>query len=248
MTSSTRWRSGCLGLPTTPMTKIDSRPADPYSSIWTKQRQELRQWLDDNAPSFTSGYVAAVKLIHDELFPARVHLICHLIRDIYRFLPGTLGYANTSRFGDAYESMIKNLVAAWEDHPTPQVADSEWRADSVAVHTRVHKVLLAIVEKSKQHENQPSVGAQLAIALHRSVKRREGEDLPDWIKNSFHKEYRFFVARAHLAQKVDKIPTTGGLLEHFESFERSFHSLIGNYFTGKEELDDILRDTNAPTD
>jgi len=61
------------------------------SSYCTKQRRELVRWFDDRAPSFTEGYIAAVRLLHTPSFPARVHLVCHVVRDIYRYLPATLG-------------------------------------------------------------------------------------------------------------------------------------------------------------
>jgi len=51
-----------------------------------------------------------------------------------------------------------------------------------------------------------------------------------------------------LARKIEKIPTDHRLVENFERFERAFHSLVGPYFTGKEELDEILQATNATTD
>ena len=50
------------------------------------------------------------------------------------------------------------------------------------------------------------------------------------------------------SQSIDKVPNDDGLIAHFESFERAFHSLVGPYFSGKEELDAILHDTNTPAD
>ena len=97
-------------------------------------------------------------------------------------------------------------------------------------------------------EGQPRVGDRLAAALFRSEERRDDEFIPAFVSASFNREYKFFVNRAHLARTADKIPTDDGLEEHFQAFERSFHSLVCSYFTGKEELDEILRDTNTIAD
>lgn len=216
------------------------------SPIWTTQRRELVQWLDDNAPSFTAAYVTAVRLLHDTALPARVHLVCHLVRDIYRFLPAALGLKTGYRLSDVIMPIIPKLVQAWDNSGPGELVDGELDLKGRVVSPGVYKEVEAIVAKSRDYKEQPSVGAQLAIALFRSVERRRDEYLPEWIKESFQKEFIFFTRRAHLALRMDDVPTAEGLVEHFESFERSFHSLIGRYFTGKEELDAILRDTNAP--
>ena len=97
-------------------------------------------------------------------------------------------------------------------------------------------------------KGQPSIGEQLAIALFRSLERRDDEFIHPWIIKSFNDEYKFFVTRAHLQISADRVPTDDHLVTQFEAFERAFHSLVGPYFSGKDELDAILEDTNAPTD
>ncbi len=78
--------------------------------------------------------------------------------------------------------------------------------------------------------------------------RHEDDFIQPWIIEAFDAEYNFFVRRAHLPASVDKVPSDDGLSEHFEAFERAFHSLVGPYFSGKDELDAILRDTNPAAD
>lgn len=211
---------------------------------WTDQRCELVQWLDGHAPSFTEGYVAAVQLLHTPSFPARVHLICHIVRDFYRYLPAALGMESESRPGEIFPSMVKNLTQQWGKTPPPATMLSEEIDSNVLVNTQVLRCVEEIVEKSKELTEQPRVGEQLAIALYRTLDRREEEFIPPWVLDAFHKEYKFFVTRAHLAIKFDKVPSDDGLVDHFQAFERAFHSSVGQYFTGKQELDEILQDTN----
>ena len=113
---------------------------------------------------------------------------------------------------------------------------------------RVYRYTESIVQKSMQIARQPRVGEQFAIALYKSLDRRQDDYIHPWIINSFDGEYDFFVNKAHLVKSLKKVPTDDGLIEHFEAFERAFHSLVGSYFSGKEELDDILQDTNETAD
>jgi len=112
---------------------------------------------------------------------------------------------------------------------------------------QVFQRLEKIVQKSREMSKQPTVGQQLASALFRSLDRRDDDFIPRWITEGFDAEYDYFVKRAHLALSADKVPNDDGLLAHFEAFERGFHSLVGPYFSGKEDLDAILQDTNTIT-
>ena len=113
----------------------------------------------------------------------------------------------------------------------------------------VYNYVVKIVEKSRQFARDKStIGRDLVVALFRSGERREDEFIPPWVIKAFDDEYNFFVKRAHLASNEAGMPTDDGLVERFEAFERAFHSVIGSYFTGKDELDAILQDTNATAD
>jgi len=215
---------------------------------WTRPRRELAQWMEDRAPSFVHGYVGAVQLLYMPMFPARVHLICHIIRDIYWKLPAVLGEKPKQRPTEVFPDMVKELAKRWSTYPPPGVIDIGKTTSEFTVSAQVYRYVEKIVRKSGEIHDQPSVGKQLASALFRSLDRRNPELILPWIIRSFDAEYDFFVKRAHLAQSVDKVPTDDGLIEHFESFERAFHSLVGPYFTGKEELDAILQDTNETAD
>lgn len=216
------------------------------SPYWTTQRKELVTWLQDRAPSFVEGYVGAVRLLHMPEFPGRVHFICHAIRDIYRHVPRTFGVKSLPRPAEVFPSMVKELAIAWREFPASEPEDEQSVSESdLCVSRQVHRWLRKIIDKSNQLKDQSTVGNQLAIALFRSMDRREGDFIEPWIIAAFDAEYDFFVKRAHLAVSVDKVPTDDGLVEHFEAFERAFHSLVGPYFSGKGELDAILRKTNS---
>jgi len=217
--------------------QIDNAP------YWTRMRDELLEWFNARAPSFAEGYTGAVHLLHNE-FPARVQFICHVVRDIYRNLPAALGMQAISRRSEFYPDMVKNLSITW-NQSMPLI--SENLGFGYLVSESVYKKIIEIIKKENEMKTQPKVGEQLAIALFRASDRRE-EFMHPAVIDAFNDEYAYFMSKAHFPAKLEKGLADEGLKEHFEAFERAFHSLIGPYFSGKEEIDAILQDTNATTD
>lgn len=216
----------------------------PY---WTQQRRELRQWFAERAPSFEEGYVAAVCLLHMPPFPARMHLICHLVRDIYRNLPAALGLKLTAKPADVFPNMVKDLTEKWRKFPPTMDIVPQIASDCI-VSAKVYRCMKKLVDKSMKMREQPTNGEQLAIALFRSTGCLPDKAIQPWIFQAFNAEYDFFVKRAHLPTSMGTFPIDEGLTERFEAFERAFHSLVCPYFSSKEELDDILQATNSTTD
>lgn len=220
----------------------------PY---WTQLRRELFQWLKDRAPSLAEPYVAAICLLHTPAFPARVHLVCHLVRDIYTRLPAAMGMEALSRPGEVYRDALNSLIKAWDEPNSEFLEELEESEDvdlDVPVSVQVYHCIRRLIEIHSRILKQPSIARHLTVALFRSVDRQKDAFIDPWIIKSFKAEYDFFVGRAHLTEALDKVPSDEGLMEHFEAFERAFHSLVGSCFTGKEELDAILQDTNKTAD
>ena len=229
---------------------ISASPADSFSeSFWTSERTELLSWLGDRAPSFVEGYKSAVCLLYTPEFPARIHLICHIVRDIYRYLPSAMGTKTTPRAGEVFPNMVNKLRTLWNDNPPIESRRSDHEGIDLQMSVQLHSYLQKIVKTSNDFEKtKTTVGKQLAIVLYQSMDRQQEDYIPPWVIDSFDAEYDFFVERAHLARSMNKVPDEDGLSKHFQSFEKSFHALVGPYFSGKGDLDDILQDTNTASD
>lgn len=234
------------------MDASDKTPVLPISSFtdadWTKERKEIARWLADRAPSLLEGYKSAVILLYLHGLEARVHLICHLVRDFYFYLPAALGVASSPRPGEVFPSLVLKLRNLWEDNPPIQLDESEPQRVGLQMSSTMHSHLKKMVQKSKDYDNSKTIGARFAAALYQSQDRQSDDFIDPWIIESFESGHKFFISKAHLVDHIDNIPSDDGLIEHFQSFEKSFHSMIGPYFSGKEELDEILQDTNAVTD
>lgn len=227
--------------------QLISRPPR-VQAHWTRKRRELAQWFDDRVPSFAIGYEGAVELLHMPTFPGRVHFVCHAVRDIYRFLPSAIGMKSLPRPGEIFPGMVKQLADIWQSYPPATLRSDKSVETDVPVSYQVHACAERIVKKRMEIGVQPTVGKQLAIALFRSSDRGKDDFIPPWTIKAFDEEYDFFVGRAHLARSAPGIPSDEGLVTHFEAFETAFHSLVGPYFSGKKELDDILQETNQRAD
>ena len=126
----------------------------PY---WTRQRRELVSWFKDRAPSFVDGYSAALRLLHTPEFPARVHLVCHLVRDIYHYLPAALGTKGSSRPAEVFPGMAKDLAALWDVFPPSLTPEIDAVDRYVLVHMNVYNYVVKIVEKSRQFARDKSM-------------------------------------------------------------------------------------------
>ncbi|HEY3965548.1 MAG TPA: hypothetical protein VGM05_13410 [Planctomycetaceae bacterium] len=224
------------------------RDEDPFENapFSTQLRRELARWFQDRAAPLTAPYVGAVRLLYMLDFPGRIHLICHVVRDIYRFLPDILtGDKQNSRPSDLYPSLVNSLAGKHAEFP-PLLNDALGSPPTHAQYPiELHRCVEKLVEARGSLKKQRSIGERCAVALFGAGDRPVGTFLPQWVIKAFKDENEFFVDRAHLRTPAAKIPTDGELHEHFENFERVFHSLIGPYFKGKSELDDILQDTNG---
>ncbi|MBL1217174.1 MAG: hypothetical protein D8M59_06715 [Planctomycetes bacterium] len=212
-------------------------------AIWTKQRSELRKWFEDRAPTLTDAYTGCVLLLYMPAFPARVHFICHAVRDIYVKLPASLGIPQIKRPAEVFPEMVKAFSVRWHKYP-PKTINSSSEDTLFAFADPLYRYAKKMVDTSDSMK-RVSVGTQLASALFQCHDRGTSEFIPKWVVDSFDREYKFFVKRAHLVPDVEKLPSHDGLVEHFQAFERTFHSLTCSYFEGKEEVDAILRRTNT---
>lgn len=227
----------------TPVDKLD--PA-----IWTLQRQHLLDWFRKEAPSLAPAYEAAVRILNMPSMPAKVHLVCHVVRDIYARLPEILdGEYRRQNAGEVYRSHVDNIDSLWVRSSKSLLNTHDPSADAMS---GSHDVTIAIaaaravenlLEKHRELKKQPRSAEILAGTLYRRFAE-SGLGAPRRLVDTFETERDWFTKRAHLVIEEKKLPTEDGLVEHFASFENALYSLVGQYFAGKKEIDAILQQTN----
>lgn len=230
-------------------------PAPPHMSgseapvAWRKHQQHLLEWFRREAPSLAEPYQAAVTLMSQPTFPARVHLICHIVRDIYTKLPEALDGTHRRREANEVAAAIDKVAQVWEPYTRESFVDAGGQhaapgtSELVSVSPIAVRRIAELIEVRRAIEDQATSAEVLARALYQRFVEA-GLTPPERLISIFKTERRWFTSRAHLVRECAKVPTDDGLSEHFESFERTLHSLVAPHFTVQQELDDILQQAN----
>jgi hypothetical protein len=206
--------------------------------VHNRRREQLRAWFEDRAPSFAGPYAGAVRMIEDEAFPGRLHFIAHAARDILNRLPDLLDPQVKPKRVE-YDKACDEISKHWRsldsfdgDTPPPGPVSIDFRAAG-AVDSLVAKHLQSRGRASNAEllfrhlmRHEPSKG-DVNLRLVRELKRTQ----------------KWFVAHAHLDVKPRDF-TEEDLQIRFRSFESMLHSLVGDFFTTIEELDNVLDKAN----
>ena len=209
------------------------------NSIWTRRRRELLDFFSREAPSLAAAYQGAIALLHDTHFPGRVHLICHVMRDILNTLPSILDDVKRQGPGEVYPPLIRKISGNWIEREFTINTDG----GSVTITAVACDSIRTLLKKHHELEKQESTGALLTRALYRRSEN-SGISLSPNLVDSFQKSRQWFVKRAHLDFEILELPPDEELKRQVESLEGALHSFVGQYFSGTADLDEILRSTN----
>lgn len=210
----------------------------------TPRQRELLGWFDRNAPSLHEAYEAAIQLLYLPDFPARVHLIGHLVRDIANRLPDVIEGSTSDRV--QYENMLDNIAPLWQEHfhPKPSYSNSSAPSTNVSggLPPQLFKEINELVLAHKKRREKPRPEER----LFRSELLGEAEtpDLLRPMETQFKKISKWFMKKTHLQNNVREPVPECELAQKFELFERALFALKGQFFAAIGELDEILQDTN----
>jgi hypothetical protein len=191
---------------------------DPISSsladdlhAWTTQQKEVRDWLRREAPSLAGAYEGAVRLMALPSFQGRVHFVSHVVRVIFTQLPHILDpHFVRSNAGEFYKSTVNEVEKHWpravDNLPNVNAEPSDFVNITAAANYAVEELL----HRHRAHKKQQTSAFSLAKALFRLLP--DGDTaVPERLARHLERERRWFVKRAHLAQRMDKVPTEDGL-------------------------------------
>lgn len=230
-------------------TLFPPRDSGIASVVWRPHQHQLLKWFHREAPSLAEPYKAAVNLMTDYGFPARVHLICHIVRDIYNKLPEALDSNYRRREANEINDVIDEMARHWKPYTHESLAEPTGSspAPDATSHVSVSVVSVRkignLLDVRRALKEQPTSAEVLARALYlRFVE--SGITPPMRLIRTFEVERKWFIARAHLVRDSAKSPSDDDLDEHFEFFERTLHSLVAPHFAVQQELNDILQQAN----
>lgn len=216
------------------------------------EQERIAEWLGKEAPQLGELYKAALRLLEDATFPARVHLICHAARDIGNRIPEVIaGRAEFQRVEITQE--LDQLAQLWSRNGldrrelplTPEASrDSAATASNdVEIPIEVFRHLQILVNHHAQGvKNNKLKATKMIEAAARENAGRQESLVPlarQWVDLT-----RWFHGRAHVGLKetaVDEHELQG----KFQSLETYMYTLISEFYEGVEALDAILEDTNS---
>lgn len=210
----------------TAMSHANSEP-DP----WTPERLGLRHWFCENAPTLEAPYDAAVRLLHMPDFPARRHLLSHLVREIANGLPEAVKGGRVRRFDST--KALDGLAESWlEEFPhVPSFTEPEAPTPpSIAVPARL------VEEVSKLVRDHRSVGqtnrdktALLMDALRPGTL--ELRAALDPVIREWGRVVRWFQGRTHLPRSGECAdPDEAELQRQFRHFEDGLRGITEGHF------------------
>lgn len=130
----------------------------PTPTEWAPLQLELLEWFRKDASSLAPAYEAAVRIVGDHTMPARLHLVCHIVRDIYSKLPEILdaSYRRTN-FGDAFPKLINELQGIWNPiGKFEEDAVTNIEPDSVRIPVATANAVENILHLFADYKDQPS--------------------------------------------------------------------------------------------
>jgi hypothetical protein len=209
---------------------------------WSSIRLELLNWFQMNSKTLSSAYKGAVFLLDDKDFPSRVPLIAHSVRDIADRLVYVLDpHLTSSRV--QYENEMDKIEKAWPDIRTLKDGESNPEVNCVAeIKFSLAIKIDSLVKAHRKRREGPKNHELLFQYLMKyepfkaDVNRRlvlEFKNMREW-----------FMKHTHLPAIELPEPEESELETQFHRFEGILHSFVGNFFTGKKELDEILQQAN----
>lgn len=205
-------------------------------------RCELLNWFREKAPPLADAYQGAVRLVDDSDFPGRIHFISHAVRDITDRLAFVIDpqlparrvqYANEL---DLIERMWPQFISVTE--PSTKATSAE----KLAIDYKVASLIESLVAAHRESRRRPSNSELLFRALMRNEPTRV--QVNQRLVADFKKLSKWFMALTHL--RADAAPTVDEpeLQLQFKKFETTLHCFVGNFFTGTNQLDEILQQAN----
>jgi hypothetical protein len=217
-------------------------PFNDNSPRWNPLRRELLKWFRDNAESLAEAYEGAIRLVDDGNFPGRIHFVAHAIRDISDRLVFVLDpQLKAGRV--QYEYEMDRIEKLWPQFPSVQYTNyGAAQTETVPVERKVVSLIDSFVKAHRERRQRPSNHDLLFHFLMRKEPlQTEGNQR---LVMEFKRTRDWFMRITHLRNKNLPMVDESELQTQFKKFEGMLHSFVGNFFTGKKEIDEILRQAN----
>jgi hypothetical protein len=220
-------------------------PMTASLSCWTPARNEIRSWLDRNAPPLAELYTGAVMLLYTTTVPGHVRFVSHAVREIRNRLPDAIAgptlnqrLDHTSRLDEinalpGTRALIADLGGPTAPATTPLPIDR-------TLATKIGELL-------QDHLTTRTKPIDAARRLFQGIapENTPWDETLNPILHQWLKVTNWFVSKAHVSEHTDDHYSKEDLCHNFTLFENAIAAAITPFFTTLEDLDDILENTNT---
>jgi hypothetical protein len=232
-------------VPADPAPPPDSTAAADTPSCWTPTRNEIKAWMQRNAPSLGELYEGAVTLLYVNSIPGHVRFIAHAVREIRNRLPDTIGGPTKKQRLD-YTNRLDDIAKL----PGAQMLLADLGGKTAPKTTTVtidRKLANKLAKLLQDHITTRAKPLDAARRLFESIAP-ENTPLPatlipviqQWFNTT-----EWFMKKTHDPGCTEQHDEEQELRHHFSVFESTLAALIRPFFDTLEDLDAILEDTNT---
>lgn len=215
-------------------------PLRGRSEFDVRARGELLRWFRQRANSLADAYEGAARLVDEPGFPGRVHFVAHAVRDICDRLVFVLD-PRLQPTRVQYEQHMDQIAGLWPIFDPVNPGDSGVHRETVELPRRTTLAVDALVREHQGRRARPSAEQLLFQFLMREEPLQP--EVNHRVVSQLARVRRWFMERTHLRAKIPEVDEAE-FRRKFRLFEVMLHSFVGSFFTGKKELDAILRDAN----
>jgi len=220
---------------------------------WTRNRQELLDWLRKTSPSLAELYEGAVILLFSERVPGFSRFVSHAVREIRNRLPGVIsGTASSGRLD--YKSRIDDLGLHWKRagvSADAKPSEDENRVDLAVLVSVPRKIARKIESLIADHDAARQRPQEAAMKLFEGIapsnqqfRDRLRPVIVQWIQVC-----DWFMERTHESGFTDADVDLPEFKKNFELFESTLLAIVrgvSTFFDNTNELDAIIKESPTP--
>jgi hypothetical protein len=234
-------------VPLSVLPTIEPTPWDTSGAAWTADRRGVFQWLELKAEPLAPVYAAAVALVENKDFPARVPFVAHAMREIRNRLPELIGSPVSAPRAD-YQALVARVQEEWEGADLPEFRGSvagvgaEPSDSGPPVYDRLGPLLATISDLLRGHAAGTSRNRETARQLFEVVG---GGPPPLYVLQAWLSGARWAQSYAHVRRELVTIDDEKSMVAQFERFEQALIALARRSYENMDELDEILGAANT---
>jgi len=213
--------------------------------ILTEKNKEIISWFESHQnPILGELYRGALRIFSEENFPGYLQFISHAVREIRNRIPYIILGDVQERF--EWTKELKNLEDCWRKAEvfSNRVTEEEQLEEAIPVSLNVCKEIDQILDRyRKNNETYENKMFRLFKFLQ---NRKTSEEVLRPIVLHWKAVTKWFEKKVHIGEKTSNIGIDE-IKQKFIEFERMLYALQGNIYSGMDDLDEILEETNRST-